>query len=275
MTVQAVASMPMYNFAPMHDALDQYWRGIRQGLQQSGVGVNSLPSILPTSLIQPDDLVQHWIDPALLISQTCGYPYISELHSQVSLVGTPDFGLCNGQSGWYDSQIVVRRDDVRTGLEQFEGAVFAYNSTSSQSGYYAMMHTVLEQIGERQFFSECVVTGSHRSSAVAVAHEQADIAAIDSMTWQLLSRYSQEAAHLRVLGTTSPTPGLPYITALSNDAGKVANAVETAIDSLSIAHRQILGLKGLVRFTRDDFMMIAERADQCTGLINLHGEQHQ
>jgi hypothetical protein len=59
---------------------------------------------------------------------------------------------------------------------------------------------------------------------------------------------------LRVLDRTVPTPALPYITSMPQDAGTIANAVESSIKALPTAARETLHLKGLVRLAPSAYL---------------------
>ena len=92
-----------------------------------------------------------------------------------------------------------------------------------------------------------VQTGGHRASALAVAKGEADFAAIDAVTWELLSRHEDFANGLRVFAQTAPTPGLPLITAQPGQADTLFEVVSHAIRALSEVQRHTLCLRGLVR----------------------------
>jgi hypothetical protein len=64
------------------------------------------------------------------------------------------------------------------------------------------------------------------------------------------------ASSLRVLDWTEPTPGLPLITALGNDAEAIYDAVKTAIDQLDENDRRLLGLRGIVRIPKQRYTEI-------------------
>jgi ABC-type phosphate/phosphonate transport system substrate-binding protein len=68
-------------------------------------------------------------------------------------------------------------------------------------------------IGSR-FFESVVASGSHRNSAQMVAAGQADVAALDCVTYAHFQRlYPTSVADLRILCWTQPSPSLPFITA--------------------------------------------------------------
>ena len=67
--------------------------------------------------------------------------------------------------------------------------------------------------GRGDFFSEVVFSGSHRQSLRELQQENADIAAIDCVTYALLQRHQPQAlAGLVAIGWSPAAPGLPLIT---------------------------------------------------------------
>lgn len=236
-----IAMLGMYDMPALQSANDRFWEAIRDAL---GYG--------PTHLDRAIDVWDAWQSPDLVLAQTCGYPYRARLHGLVQLIGTPDYGLPGCPAGYYRSEIVVRVDDPRDTISAFDGARFAYNEPLSQSGWAApMVH-----IGAQARFSELHQTGSHADSMRAVANGQADLAGIDSLTWALLQEQGNAPPALRVLESTAPTPGLPYITAEDHNAAEITKAVRTAIDRLSSADRDALHLKALVEIPPDDYLAI-------------------
>ena len=90
-----------------------------------------------------------------------------------------------------------------------------------------------------------VETGSHRASVFAVAEGRAELAAIDALTWRLISEF-EDVSGVKVMGATDPTPALPYITAKGRDAGAIFGAVSAAIARLDARDRDRLHLRGIV-----------------------------
>jgi len=265
-TKPVIAALPMYDYAPMRAAAQRFWSDVRLSISRE------IPeySEVPEALGQPTDVWAHWRQPDLFFSQTCGYPYISGLRDTVHLIGTPDYGVVPGLPGWYCSVIVVHANDMRRKLADFQGASFVCNGRDSQSGCHAMMFEILTKLGERRLFDQCVLSGSHIASVAMVADGNADIAAIDAVTWQLLQRYQPAAANLRVLGRTVATPGLPYITARQHDVGIMTNAVVAGIDRLSKLDSATLGIKGFWHSSPEDYNLIAEHAEQSEGVLAMH-----
>lgn len=241
-----IASLMMYARPELEAAHGRYWASIRTELTQRGIES-------PENLSNDTDAFVVWRDPDLVLSQTCGMPYRTHLHADVALIGTPDFGLEGCPAGYYRSPIVVRSNDTRTEMTEFAQARFAYNGTGSQSGF-AAIYNMVKPMGF--WFTDRVQSGGHLASAQMVAQGNADIAALDGVTWRLIQRYEPWASDLKVLGWTEPTPGLPYIAAKKADAQKTFDAVKAAIDGLSVDDRDTLGIQDLIPISHADYMAV-------------------
>jgi ABC-type phosphate/phosphonate transport system substrate-binding protein len=257
------AALPMYDLPELRPHTDALWAAIRTALADVGVEADkALDRITPPPTL--------WANPALGFAQTCGLPYVRALRGKVTLIGTPDYGIIPEKPGWYNSAIIVREKDARAQLADYAGAAFAYNDANSQSGLYAIMHMLHTGFGDGRFFGKCQMSGAHVLSVQAVLEERADIAAIDAVTWRYAQKFMPETERLRVLATTMPSPGLPYISRAGQKAAPLAAAVERAIKGLAPAHRQALGIKGLWHADRDDYNLIAKRAAQSATVISAH-----
>ncbi|WP_419963623.1 phosphate/phosphite/phosphonate ABC transporter substrate-binding protein [Pantoea vagans] len=167
--------------------------------------------------VWPDDLLAHWRDDRLLLSQTCGYPLVSQLPA-VQLVGTFHYQAagCSGRD--YRSWLVAR--DKQATLADFNGQRAVANSPDSQSGYNALRFVAALQ---GVTFSQLLLSGGHRKSLGTLRDSQADIAAIDCVSWALMARYApDELRGLHIIGETPAAPGLPLITAASTSAARLA-----------------------------------------------------
>ncbi|MDA7964280.1 PhnD/SsuA/transferrin family substrate-binding protein [Ruegeria sp.] len=235
------AMLGMYDMPALHAANDAFWSLIRKHL---GYG--------PAQLTRDGDFWDIWQDPALIFAQTCGMPYRTRLHGKVQLVGTPDYGLPGCPAGHYCSVFVARRDDPRD-LDQLAQGIFAYNEALSQSGWAApIVHLdALDRMPKA-----LRATGGHALSAQAVADARADFAALDALTWELLQTHTDLGEPLRSVATTTPTPTLPYITAMGQDAQAIARAVRAAIDELNPADRAALHLRGLIDIPQAQYMAV-------------------
>jgi ABC-type phosphate/phosphonate transport system substrate-binding protein len=242
-----IASLGMYDFGPLRPANDRLWALIRDRLRSRGIDA-------PMALTHGEHAYwQAWASPDLILSQTCGYPYRALLHAAVTYVGTPDYGVEGCPPGHYNSVLVARTDDPRKTLAEFDGARFAYNEGLSQSGW-AAPQTHAAKLGLRLI--PTLQTGAHALSAQAVAEGQADIAALDAVTFAHLMATDPLTARLKVVGHTDPTPGLPCITALGRDPGPIFDAVGEAIAALPTVDRTTLRLKGFLRIPTADYLAV-------------------
>lgn len=246
------AALPMYDWPEVAAATDALWAAIRDGLRTEGVAA-------PDGLDRERGLAEGWTDPGLVLGQTCGLPLVGALAGRVAVVGALDYGLPGCAPGWYRSAVVVRADDPRARLADFRGATLAINGTDSQSGWGAILRHAAPLAAGGRFFGRVRETGAHRASVLAVAAGEADLAAIDVVSWRLAGRFVPEAARLRVLLLTDPTPGLPLIAAKGADVAARRRAVAAAVAGLDAATRAALGVRGFVALGAGDWAIVGAR----------------
>jgi ABC-type phosphate/phosphonate transport system substrate-binding protein len=209
-----VASLGMYDSPATRAANDDLWTGIARRLRAGGI------DDVPDGLDRSRALDQIWSDPSLLLAQTCGYPLITQWRGQLRYVATPRYDVpgCDGTS--HRSRIIVRAGDDTERLGDYRSRTVAVNDFSSNTGMNLLRAASASLASGGAFFEKVVETGSHAASARKVADGEADIAAIDAVTFAHLER--EEAAvtgRLRTLGWTAPSPALPFVTSsTSSDA---------------------------------------------------------
>jgi hypothetical protein len=98
-----IASLAMYDWPEITDAHDRFWAAISARLVAAGIEA-------PLVLTRGPSLWSCWESPDLTLGQTCGLPFRSRLHDQVTLVGTLDYGLPDAPPGYYYSELVARVD---------------------------------------------------------------------------------------------------------------------------------------------------------------------
>lgn len=243
-------SLPMYDWPEIREATDSLWAAVRRHLSERGIGA-------PDALDRNSDPEQVWNEPALLLSQTCGYPYANMLADKVTLVGTPAHAVTGAAPGKYFSVFVSRKNQSPENLGELNQKRFAYNMTHSQSGFAAPVR-MLAASGHASLPSP-LETGAHRASIRAVAEAQADWAAIDAVTWELAKRHDPAANELAVFARTPETPALPLITGTRNAerVDTIADAVDAAIRGLEKEVRDALLITGLMRFKPADYAPLA------------------
>lgn len=238
-----IASLPMYAAPRAAAANTALWQRIRDNLRARGLEA-------PDQLTHGGDLWSHWRAPDLVLSQTCGLPFRAQLADQVTLIGTPDYGVRGCAPGHYFSVVVARSDDTRDSLADFRFATFAFNDPLSQSGWAALAMDAPQVLS-----GPMVQTGSHRASVYAVREGRADFAAVDAVTLRHL-RAASEATGLKTVHQTPPTPGLPFITRAGQDAGPYFDAIAAAIDALPRLDAEVLGIIGLAAIPAADYLAI-------------------
>lgn len=231
-----IASLGMYDRPDTAAAQDGLWALIRDALRARGQPA-------PEALTRGRDLWEVWQSPDLVLGHTCGLPFRARLAGRVTLVATPDYGVEGCAPGYYRSVLVVRADDPRRALADFDGGRLAVNEALSQSGW-AAPQAHLAAAGVRMV--PWGPTGSHAASGQAVAEGRADLAALDAVSWRLFRRAEPWAARLRVLEATAPTPGLPLIAAAGTDPEPLRTALAAAVAALPEAERIALSLRGVV-----------------------------
>lgn len=107
------------------------WLAVQQRLADRGVYVERVPR-WPES-----DLLNHWQQPALILSQTCGYPLVTQL-PEVQVVGCFHYTAAGCEGSHYRSFLVTRSEDRPLTLADFRGRRAVCNSPDSQSGYHAL-----------------------------------------------------------------------------------------------------------------------------------------
>ncbi|WP_428374677.1 phosphate/phosphite/phosphonate ABC transporter substrate-binding protein [Lichenicoccus sp.] len=251
-------ALPMYDLPELEWATGALAASLLAGLSNAGLGG------LPQAREQPDDLPALWRDPSLLLAQTCGYPLATTLRGQVRLVATPCYTAPGCDGPQMCSAIVVRADDPARDLAGLRGrAVCALNGHDSNSGMNLLRAAVAPLAGGERFFRDIVVTGSHAASLGAVQAGQADIAAIDCVTLELLRRVRPAAlAGLRVLDWTPSSPGLPLVMARGRDAADRA-ALRAALDGLLLdpalaGARDALLIERFAFLDEEEYAIIAE-----------------
>lgn len=163
---------------------------------------------LPDTLLWPEQLLPHWLQSDLCLSQTCGYPLMTTLVN-VQVVGAFHYAAPGCEGPNYRSWIMVREEESAERWQDFQGRKLAYNSEDSWSGYRAL----LKLTGSADYFSQRIASGGHHRSLTLLREGVADIAAIDCVSWALLQKTFPAAARgLKIIGETASVPGLPLIT---------------------------------------------------------------
>lgn len=284
------ASLSMYDWPETSDALDSLWQLLKQPLRDAGLDIDDT-----MTLDRERTQMDIWQDPDLLVSQTCGFPYLKYLRDKTTLLGTPVYSVPGCRDGHYVSWILARSNDSRNALPEFENTRVAVNDQDSQSGYNAL-RLALSDLSSRThvdniqfqlaaqsgFFSSVVISGAHRDSLRAVADERADVCAIDSICLALARRHEPDLVRqLKIIGQSPETPSLPLImsraTANQIDLSALRLALKQALNNLPSQLQHTLHLSGMVFIDDAHYQRIFALTEMATrqGITRLARDQSE
>ena len=244
----------MYDWPEVAPALDAFWDLIQQELTK--VGIDNAPADLTRDI----GMMEGWLDPALMIGQSCGWPYANLLRGKVVPFARFDYGLQTCASGHYYSVYIAKSDDDAKYLQSAESLLLAgsiaINREDSQSGFRVWGEILNANPGDMLPGSSLIETGSHRSSVIAVAEGRATIAAIDAVSFELAKRYEPNAAaDVCVIGRSNPKPGLPLVTAhsMAFRTSALFQSVKLALQRLDKTQKDTLLIKDVIEAHDHDY----------------------
>jgi ABC-type phosphate/phosphonate transport system substrate-binding protein len=212
-----IAALPMYDFPDLRLQTDALWTAIAQRLSAMEI------ADVPSGLTRGRDHFDIWRDPDLLIGQACEYPLATGLAGDIKLIATPRYTAEGCLGATYKSAIVVRRQEPVDSLAGMFGRRCVINEPSSNSGMNLLRAAIAPIAGGKPFFESVTVSGSHRQSAEMVAGAEADLTAIDCVTFAHLQRFQPDITdRLRVIGWTQSSPSLPFITSARSSEATIA-----------------------------------------------------
>lgn len=232
-------SLPMYTLPILEPAIGEWLMGIKTHLSE----VFPDRSLEIVSDYSGSNL-ELWRDPKLVISQTCGYPFATQLINSATVIATPCYRAQGCSGGFYRSVVVVHKSNRYKHLNDLHRSIVAVNSSDSYSGAI-IWHRLLSKNPD-EFFQNAVITEKHINSLIAVSEGKANCAAIDCVVLALVKVHRPDLLNeLEILTWSTPAPGLPYITAQADNL-KIRNALYLAIQNTSLkSARETLLLDGL------------------------------
>ncbi|RWX80959.1 phosphate ABC transporter substrate-binding protein [Neorhizobium lilium] len=248
-----IANLAMYvTPEPVAEATTKLWCFLRDFLRREG------SRDVPDELDRQFGYNDAWMQPNLLLAQTCGFPYVKSLRNRVRLVATPCYSYPGCASPSMRSFIITRKAAAISSLEDLRGLTAAVNTPDSNSGMNLFRAAIAPIAGGSRFFGRVVQTGGHVESIAAVADGRADCAAIDCITYGHMQRFAPERLrNIVVIAQTAEGPGLPFITrgtASDQDVHVLRAALDAAIlESSLAATRDILALEGFAHLIDSDY----------------------
>jgi phosphonate transport system substrate-binding protein len=165
-----------------------------------------------------DGFVEGQIDMGFI----CGLTYVhltNQCPSPVELLAAPVLlGPRYHDEPIYFSDVIVRRESAYQSFEDLEKSVWAYNESSSHSGYNLVEYSLFKQGKTHDFFGRMIASGSHLQSLCMVLGGVADATAIDSHVMDvLLQNCGDIAEKIRILSTLGPSTIPPVVAATRLD----------------------------------------------------------
>ena len=225
-------------------------------------------AVEPSILFDTDyDLLR---DPRMLLGHTCGYPLMRFLHSECHPVCVPLFDVegCNGK--YYSSRFVVSANSPISNLSQCWNHIAAVNGADSNSGMNVLRHAVSILNRQPPFFSKVITSGSHLNSLIAVANEEAAVAAIDCVSFALIKdEWPELTERVKTIGFSEVTCGLPLVIRFSErlkiKTKDITRTLNQALSELSDRHRKTLHLAGFEEASLNDYQGIIDLENMATG----------
>ena len=196
MSVGGVASLPMYPFVQLTDDWQELWSAVHRRVPGSRA-----------DLAWADDVRQLWCDPDLAVTQTCGWPLVTDFAGHLRAIGAFDPRLPGAADARYRSVVIARR---QAPIETFKRGIAAVNSSDSLTGWISLSTAVLGRATAWE--GETISTGAHVQSIDAVRRGLADIASIDPVTLALTRDLEPDRLDgLSVIGSGPRVPCLPIV----------------------------------------------------------------
>ena len=127
-----LASLSMYDWPETASALDRLWALIQANLANENLEA-------PLDLTRTDDVFDLWMQPEMLIGQTCGWPYVSHLRDRVIPFARIVYDL-DCEPGHYYSVYIGQSpsdaDYLKDGQSLLDAGKIAINGDDSQSGFH-------------------------------------------------------------------------------------------------------------------------------------------
>ena len=257
-----IVSITMYRDPPVvADATHAFWALLRDRLRDHGL--KDVPELL-------DETMAHdaaWLDPRLLLAQTCSYPYVTQLRGTVRVVANPVYDHPGCERAMTGSMVVVRSGSAVSDVADLRGQTAVINDWRSNSGMNLLRHLIAPHAIEGRFFGRVIVSGGHVASIACVAAGEADVAAIDCVTYGNLARFAPELlAGVRVLAQSARTPSLPFITRASASDRELAVLRLALAQVTSSAVCETLGLRGFEVLPESSFDAVMALEKEAAGL---------
>ena len=243
----------MYDFPEVQDSTNLLLAGLVDALASCGEVAKAETPDSPTH----EELMKMWRSDETVLSQSCGLPFVEELHDFVDVVGTFLWTDVSDERGQYQTVIVARETLNVSSIADLGGLQPVISNTQSLSGWCSLGVALAEVTNDPQFVRPFLTSGGHANSLQMLQENEADFASIDSATFRLLTRHRPALTNgLRVIGLGPVVPATPIQFSKTRTASlsAVSDAVCCIFDRPDLqAPLADIGISGFVRLANSDY----------------------
>ncbi len=249
-------SLPMYDFPEVQASTKAILDALSDAFTKFG---DSSQPAFPESSIHAH-LMKMWKDDETLFSQSCGLPFVENLHDYVDIVATLKWTGISDERGWYRTVIVAREELGVATLGEVGGMQPVITNQQSLSGWCSL-GVALNDIGaDSSYVLPYVESEGHAKSLQFLQDKRADFASIDPGTFQLLQRHRPSLTNgLRIIGHGPHVPATPMHVSKVRSAkfGELQAAVLEVFSRAELAGaRAAIGIDGAVAIGASDYTLI-------------------
>ena len=250
------AQLNWYLFDHTEPVFMAFWQFVRSYLEKQGVATASDLYDAKSSIVS---LAR---EGRLMLGQMCGLNFSRYREDIPGYLGSFILAEEGMPEGYYHSVIIASKKLEKISIDDLpvNELCAAISEKDSYSGRFAL-YQALGRDPAPCAFASVSYTGAHRGTLAAISCGQADIGAIDCLTWHMLqSACPEQVERVKVIGTSRPVPAPPLVSGLaehSEDLVLLKKAVKAAFkdDKLSAGMKNIgiLGCKPLTGAHYDIF----------------------
>ena len=249
-------SLPMYDFPEVHSATKAILDALSEVFTKLG---DASQSSFPESSIHAD-LMRMWKNESTLFSQSCGLPFVEELHDYVDIVATLKWTGISDERGWYQTVIVAREELGVSSVSEVIGLQPVITNQQSLSGWCSLGVAINDAGANAADILPYVESGGHAKSLQMLQDKHADFASIDPGSFQLLHRHRPMLTNgLRIIGNGPLVPATPlHVSKVRTAEFEVLqHAVLEVFSRPELASaRDQLGINGAVAMSANDYSLI-------------------
>ncbi len=245
----------MYDFPEVHSETLQLTRSVVAALREIGEDVDEQA---PENSAHAS-LAAHWKSDGTYLSQSCGLPFVEELHPYVDVIGTFAWSRVSDAKGWYRTVIVVRPNLHVTSLEQLAGLTPVISNVHSLSGWCSLGCALSSVTDDPSFVKPYIQSDRHAGSLMALQERRADFASIDPGTFQILQRYQPHLTEgVKVIDEGPLVPATPLHVSKKRSVSsldQIREAVSGAINSpINSSAREKIGIESFVGIDNQSYL---------------------